>query len=82
VIAAGGDNRGDGRPRLVPSHALQVEDDGKGFDASATSMGTGVQGMADRLAALGGDVRVGSAPGRGTVVSGGVPAARIETSVS
>ncbi len=34
--------------------ALTVEDDGEGFDQAKTSMGTGLQGMADRMAALGG----------------------------
>ena len=32
--------------------------------------GSGLQGMRDRLAALGGSLTVGSAPGRGTTVSG------------
>jgi len=38
-----------------------------------TSYGTGLQGMADRLAALGGELRVTSAPGEGTIVEGSVP---------
>jgi signal transduction histidine kinase len=50
-----------------------VGDDGRGFDQAATTMGTGVQGMADRLAALGGTLRVTSAPGHGTQVTGRVP---------
>jgi signal transduction histidine kinase len=50
-----------------------VRDDGRGFDASATSYGTGLQGIADRLYAVGGSFRIESAPGRGTVVSGSVP---------
>ncbi len=53
-----------------------VGDDGRGFDQAATSMGTGVQGMADRLAALGGTLRITSAPGHGTQVTGRVPVAR------
>jgi len=52
-----------------------VGDDGRGFDQAATPMGTGVQGMADRLAALGGTLRVTSAPGHGTQVTGRVPVA-------
>jgi signal transduction histidine kinase len=36
-------------------------------------MGTGVQGMSDRLAALGGDLEIISAPGRGTQVTGRIP---------
>jgi signal transduction histidine kinase len=53
-----------------------VGDDGRGFDRAATPMGTGVQGMADRLAALGGTLRVTSAPGHGTQVTGRVPVAQ------
>jgi signal transduction histidine kinase len=56
-----------------------VEDDGRGFDPSATGYGTGLQGMADRLAALNGDVTVASAPGSGTTVTGWVPARAPET---
>ena len=51
---------------------FQVEDDGVGFDLSATRYGTGLQGMADRLEALGGELAVRSAPGSGTTVSGEV----------
>jgi signal transduction histidine kinase len=50
-----------------------VSDDGDGFDAAATSYGTGLQGMADRLDAIGGELRVVSAPSGGTTVSGSVP---------
>ena len=49
---------------------FEVEDDGIGFDRSATSYATGMQGMLDRLDALGGGMEVDSAPGRGTVVRG------------
>jgi signal transduction histidine kinase len=50
-----------------------VADDGRGFDPTAPRTGTGVQGMADRLEALGGSLAVQSAPGRGTVVAGRIP---------
>ena len=53
--------------------AFAVEDDGVGFDTGATSFGTGMQGMSDRLAALGGELRVTSTPGAGTCVEGQVP---------
>jgi signal transduction histidine kinase len=53
--------------------AFTVEDDGRGFDPDRTARGTGLQNMADRLAALGGSVEVTSAPGRGTTVSGRIP---------
>ena len=50
-----------------------VADDGVGFDPDQVEHGTGLQGMADRLDAIGGDVRVRSAPGEGTTVKGSVP---------
>jgi signal transduction histidine kinase len=52
-----------------------VTDDGGGFDSRAADgrTGTGLQGMADRLAAAGGRLAVRSAPGAGTVVSGRIP---------
>ena len=49
---------------------FQVRDDGQGFDRSSVTFGTGLQGMADRLAALGGHLDVRSEPGRGTMVTG------------
>jgi len=55
--------------------AFTVSDNGRGFDPAAAPAGTGVQGMADRLAALGGTLHVTSAPGHGTQVTGRVPAA-------
>jgi signal transduction histidine kinase len=51
-----------------------VEDDGKGFDPASTPKGTGLQGMADRLGALGGRIDIASTPGHGTRVTGRVPA--------
>src|SRR5262249_50869295 len=59
-------------------HALTftVGDDGRGFNQATTPMGTGVQGMADRLAALGGTLAVASAPGHGPQVPGRVPVAQ------
>ena len=59
-----------------PALAFTVGDDGTGFDQATTPMGTGVQGMADRLAALGGTLQVTSAPGHGTEVAGRVPVAQ------
>jgi signal transduction histidine kinase len=52
---------------------FEVRDEGLGFDPATTADGTGVQGMRDRLAALGGDLTVHSSPGRGTSVSGTLP---------
>lgn len=57
-------DREDGRLRF------EVADDGRGFDVEATTQGTGLQGMADRLDALGGGFEVRSTPGSGTTISG------------
>jgi signal transduction histidine kinase len=50
-----------------------VSDDGTGFDTAKATYGTGLQGMADRLAAAGGTLRINSAPGNGTTISGRLP---------
>jgi signal transduction histidine kinase len=50
-----------------------VTDDGAGFDPAKAAQGTGLQGMADRLSAVGGQLRIASAPGHGTTISGTVP---------
>jgi signal transduction histidine kinase len=50
-----------------------VTDDGQGFDRSRTNGGTGLQGMADRISAVGGSLRVNSVPGRGTSIVGTLP---------
>ncbi len=52
---------------------FEISDDGVGFDPGARGYGTGLQGMADRLAALGGELRVDSEPGEGTTVHGRLP---------
>ncbi len=54
--------------------SFEVIDDGHGFDSSAATFGTGLQGIADRLAALDGTLEVRSKPGEGTTLSGRVPA--------
>jgi signal transduction histidine kinase len=58
---------GDGTLRF------DVTDDGVGFDSMSSSYGTGLQGMADRLAALDGSIEVRSAVGAGTTVEGTIP---------
>jgi signal transduction histidine kinase len=52
---------------------FQVADDGVGFDAATTSYGTGLQGMADRLDAIGGALEIRSTPGSGTTIVGTIP---------
>lgn len=55
---------------------FSVTDDGDGFDTSTTSYGTGLQGMADRLDAIGGSFEVISGSDRGTTVTGAIPLGR------
>jgi signal transduction histidine kinase len=55
--------------------AFTVSDDGTGFDTSRTNLGTGLQGISDRLAALGGSLAIDSAPGSGTRLRGTIPTA-------
>ena len=50
-----------------------VTDDGAGFDTARTRHGSGLQGMSDRLAALGGALHVRSQPGHGTTLTGQLP---------
>jgi signal transduction histidine kinase len=52
---------------------FEVEDDGSGFDPDATARGSGLQGMADRLDAVGGSLEITSTIGEGTRVSGSLP---------
>jgi signal transduction histidine kinase len=51
---------------------FEVTDGGAGFDPRTTGYGTGLQGMADRLEAIGGHLEVHSEPGVGTTVGGTV----------
>jgi signal transduction histidine kinase len=52
---------------------FEVSDNGDGFDPAQTGYGTGLQGMADRLDAIGGTLKVHSQPGKGAQVTGRVP---------
>jgi signal transduction histidine kinase len=49
-----------------------VRDDGSGFDPTVAS-GTGLQGVRDRLEAIGGSLEVRSSSGAGTTVAGSIP---------
>ncbi|MEA2386647.1 MAG: hypothetical protein QOJ22_821 [Thermoleophilaceae bacterium] len=49
---------------------LEVRDDGVG---AADSEGHGLVGVADRVAALGGELRIKSQPGEGTVLAVELP---------
>jgi signal transduction histidine kinase len=53
--------------------AAVIEDDGRGFDPGAAGCGTGLQGMRERLALVGGKLTVESRPGGGTTLVAAVP---------
>ena len=59
-----------------PLLAFTVADDGQGFDPATTPIGSGLQGITDRLAALGGTTDIASAPSHGTQITGRIPASR------
>ena len=65
----GRDQRGLPR-RQPPGH---ITDDGIGFDTTKARHGSGLQGIADRLAALGGTLDIHSQPGHGTTLSCQLP---------
>ena len=53
---------------------FEVTGDGQGPGAGAGPWGADLQAMADRVDALGGEILVDAAPGRGTRINGRVPA--------
>lgn len=53
---------------------LVVSDDGRGFVPGGASQSLGLPGMRERASLLGGELRVDSAPGRGTMVRATIPA--------
>ena len=58
--------------RLGGDLLFEVRDDGCGFDSQASGEGAGITGMRDRLAAVGGELRIDSSSGAGTGVLGRV----------
>jgi signal transduction histidine kinase len=50
-----------------------VEDDGEGFDALGESAGLGLSGMRERVALVGGRLRLETSPGAGTTIAAEVP---------
>jgi signal transduction histidine kinase len=60
-------SQGDGRV------IFRVSDDGVGFDPASVVRGAGLTNLEDRVERLGGTLRIESAPGRGTHVTGEVP---------
>jgi signal transduction histidine kinase len=59
------------RDRLV----LRIRDNGRGFDPAdpSRSKSLGLLGMRERAAILGGQVKIASAPGKGTTVTAWIP---------
>jgi len=49
---------------------FSISDDGHGFDPASVRSAHGLTGMRDRIRAAGGELRIISAPGRGTTVEG------------
>ena len=52
---------------------FEVSDNGAGFDVRSSKVGAGFTNMSDRVGAIGGTLRVESAPGQGTTVGGAIP---------
>jgi signal transduction histidine kinase len=52
---------------------FEVADTGAGFDVRQRGAGSGFANMSDRLGAIGGSIRVESAPGQGTRIRGTIP---------
>jgi signal transduction histidine kinase len=50
-----------------------IEDDGAGFDPSSVQRGAGLNNIAERVSAAGGSLRIDSARGRGTCITGRLP---------
>ena len=61
---------------MVTAHAdeqtlnLEISDTGRGFDPA--TIGTGLTNMTDRLSAIGGQLVIDTAPGRGTRITAAV----------
>jgi signal transduction histidine kinase len=55
------------------SISATVADDGSGFDPGSASRGGGLQGLADRLQAIGGSLSIDSSPGVGTKLHASLP---------
>ena len=52
---------------------FRVEDDGSGFEPARVELGAGFSNLTDRLASVGGSIRIDSAAGRGTRIAGQIP---------
>jgi len=52
---------------------LEIDDDGHGFDPSASKTGSGLRNMSERATGLGGEARVDSVPDEGSIVTVSIP---------
>jgi len=59
--------------RKEDTAVVVVEDDGGGFDARDSTAGLGLSGMRERVALVGGRLRVETSPGSGTTIAAEVP---------
>jgi signal transduction histidine kinase len=60
------------------SVSISVRDDGVGFEPSIAGQGYGMTGMRERMATLGGELDIVSAPGAGTEIRANVPLAGLD----
>jgi signal transduction histidine kinase len=61
---------------------VTVRDDGKGFDATATTSGFGLIGMYERVELVGGTLEIETAPGQGTTVRARLPGRRRDAQIA
>jgi two-component system, NarL family, sensor histidine kinase UhpB len=52
---------------------LRIHDDGRGYDPAHRRMGLGIAGMQERVALLGGTLRIDTQPEQGTTVEAALP---------
>ena len=74
---AGTDMSGPGADMSGPGADVSGPGYGSRLDVAGIGPGADLQAMADRIDALGGQIRIDPAPGRGTRISGSVPATAI-----
>jgi signal transduction histidine kinase len=54
---------------------LEVDDDGRGFDPAAGTTGMGLTNLRERVASMGGRIRIESSLGEGTMIALAIPLA-------
>ena len=67
------------RPAVGRTSRVVVADDGTGFEQQRNPGAPGLQGLADRMAAVGGSMSVDSTPGRGTRLTARLPLGPVPT---